>query len=63
MSNKTENELELATTELEKAMLGINPKLNDRERRCYLAGWIDRAFESGDFSSETREALYSEYAF
>lgn len=52
-----------ARTDIEKAMMFLDPERTEIEHRMYLAGYIDRMFANGEIDEETLNILYVEYAF
>jgi hypothetical protein len=55
--------LETVRTILEREMLFLSSDQTELEHKLYLAGLIDGYYLCGRITQDTRNVLYSEYAF
>lgn len=58
-----QEEIDSTKTQLEKQMMHINSKSTDKERRMYLAGYLNCLLEKGDVLETTYEEIYPQYCF
>jgi hypothetical protein len=56
-----ERTVESQRTEIEKMMMGLDPKRTEMERRMYIGGFLDASAHYGIINEEVRGILYAEF--